>query len=136
MKKAFIYFSLVATFVVLSACTTTSTSNGESTYSMVDVETAKTLHDRNALFIDVRNKGSFDQGHIPGAVNIALYNFNDNTLAEVARKDQEIVFYCFGIHCDYSNKASSQARSWGYQKVYYFMRGFPGWWNAGYPIEQ
>jgi len=136
MKIAIVYFSLIATLIALSACATTSTSNGKSTYSMVDVATAKTLHDRDALFVDVRNKGSFDQGHIPGAVNIEINKFNDNTLAKVGKKDQEIVFYCFGTYCNASNKASSLARAWGYQKVYYFMKGFPGWWNAGYPIEQ
>lgn len=136
MKKSMVYFSLVATLIALSACASTSTSNGKSTYSMVDVTTAKALHDRDALFVDVRTKGSFDEGHIPGAVNIFSNNFNDNTLAKVAKKDQEIVFYCYGIYCNFSTKASHQARSWGYQKVYYFMKGFPAWWDAGYPIEQ
>ena len=136
MRRASVCLSWVALFVMLSACATGSPPNGSANYSMVDVPTARTLHERGALFVDVRTRYRFDEGHIPGAVNVAFNRFNDNTLARVASKDQEVVFYCYGMGCDYSNKASSRARAWGYQKVYYFAKGFPGWWDAGYPIEQ
>jgi hypothetical protein len=66
-----------------------------------------------------------DRGHIPGAINIPINHFNDNTLAEVVSKDQEIVVYCYGIQCDYSNQASNKALIWGYRKIYYFTKGFP-----------
>lgn len=136
MKRLRLTLSLIAAMIMLSACVTTGPSNQKSTYSMVDVETAKVLHDRGALFVDVRNKTSYDEGHIAGAVNLDSRQFTNTNLAKAASKDQELVFYCYGIHCDYSNKASSRALSWGYQKVYYFMKGYPAWWDAGYPIEQ
>ena len=102
---------------------------------MVDATTAKALHARDAVFIDVRTSSFFDSGHIPGAINIPISYFNNNTLAEVVGKDQEIVIYCYGIHCDYSNQASNKALTWGYRKVYYFMKGYPAWLDAGYPTE-
>jgi len=136
MNKAISILSLFAMVFVVSACATTDSSQGRSKYGMVDAATAKTLHERDAMFIDVRSKNWFDGGHISGAVNIPFTNFNDNSLARVVSKDQEIVFYCYGIHCDYSNTASNRAFIWGYQKVYYFMKGYPAWLDAGYPIEQ
>ena len=136
MKRALSALSLIAALLALSACATTDSSNGQSKYKMVDVTTAKVLHERNAMFIDVRHKYWFDEGHIPGAVNIPFSRFNDNNLAKVVSKDQEVVFYCYGINCELSDKASNRALSWGYEKVYYFMKGYPGWLGAGYPIEQ
>jgi rhodanese-related sulfurtransferase len=136
MKKALSALTLIAALLALSACATTDSSNGGSKYKMVDVTTAKALHERDAIFIDVRLKNWFDEGHIPGAVNIPFSHFNNNNLAKVVSKDQEIVFYCYGINCEYSNTASDRALFWGYQKVYYFMKGYPAWLGAGYPIEQ
>jgi len=135
MIKAFSILHFIAALFVVSACATTDSSNTKSKYKMVDVTTAKVLHERNAMFIDVRLKHWFDEGHIPGAVNIPFYNFHDNRLAAVANKDQEVVFYCYGIQCEYSDKASNRALSWGYEKVYYFMKGYPAWLDAGYPVE-
>ena len=136
MKRALSALSLIAALLALSACATTGSSNGKSKYKVVDVTTAKVLHERNAMFIDVRDKHWFDEGHIPDAVNIPFSRFNDSNLAKVASKDQEVVFYCYGISCELSDKASNRALSWGYQKVYYFMKGYPAWLDAGYPIEQ
>jgi rhodanese-related sulfurtransferase len=136
MKKALSALSLIAALLALSACATMDSSNGKSKYKMVDVTTAKALHERNAKFIDVRSKNWFDEGHIPGAVNIPFSNFNGNRLAKIVSKDQEVVFYCYGINCEKSNTASNRAFTWGYQKVYYFMKGYPAWLGAGYPIEQ
>ena len=136
MRKALSILSMITTLFVVSACATIDSSNGKSKYKLVDVTTAKVLHERDAMFIDVRLKTWFDDGHIPGAVNIPFSRFNDNQLAKVVSKDQEVVFYCYGIHCEYSSTASDRALFWGYQKVYYFMKGYPAWLGAGYPIEQ
>ena len=136
MRKAIAILFMIETLFVVSACATTDSSNGESKYKMVDVSTAKALHERDAIFIDVRLKNWFDEGHIPGAVNIPFSQFNDNNLAKVVSKDQEVVFYCYGMNCEYANTASDRALVWGYQKVYYFTKGYPAWLAAAYPIEQ
>lgn len=136
MKKTLSALSLIAALLALSACATMGSSNGKSKYKMVDVTTAKALHEQNAMFIDLRYKNWFDEGHIPGAVNIPFYNFNHNRLEKVVSKDREVVFYCYGIQCEFSSTASNRALMWGYQKIYYFMRGYPAWLGAGYPIEQ
>ncbi|MCP4332786.1 MAG: rhodanese-like domain-containing protein [Gammaproteobacteria bacterium] len=134
MERAFSLL-MVAALLALSACATTDSSTEKSQYSMVDASTAKTLHEGDAIFIDVRLKSIFDRGHIPGAINIPINHFNGNTLSEAVSKDQAIVTYCYGIHCDYSNQASNKALTWGYRKVYYFMKGYPAWLDAGYPVE-
>ena len=126
MKKALIYLSLVGTLVALSACTTS--------YTRVDLATAKALFDREVLFIDVRGS-EYRAGHIRGAVHLDWNEtFGETELSKIANKDQEVVLYCYGS-CYISRAASSKAVSWGYQKVYQFPGGYPKWKSAGYPIE-
>jgi len=134
IDKALSLLTMV-TLLALTACATSDSSIEKSQYSMVDAATAKTLHERDAIFIDLRLRNLFDAGHIPGAINIPVNHFNNNTLTEAVNKDQEIVIYCYGMHCEYSNQASNKALTWDYRKVYYFMKGYPAWLDAGYPTE-
>jgi rhodanese-related sulfurtransferase len=137
VKKTLSVFFLVAALLALVACATTDSSNGKPRYTKIDATTAKELFDRGVLFIDVRTQGSYDDGHIPGAVNLTWTSgFSENGLAKVASRDQEIVIYCYGISCEMSAKATESAIALGYQEIYYFIKGFPAWWDAGYPIEQ
>ena len=125
---------LLSTFLLIS-CATSSPSPEDADISTIDTATAKEYFDRAVLFIDVRGD-SYDEGHIPGSTNIYWNGeFNQDTLAKAANKNQEIVFYCDGPSCGLSIKASRAAVSWGYEKVYHYKEGFPGWQSAGYPIE-
>jgi len=99
----------------------------------IDVGTAKSLHDRGVAFIDSRSTGRWKQGHIPGASN--LYVITEAALMEIADKNEEVVFYCGGTNCSLSPNACARALTWGYEKVYYFAEGKPGWEAAGYPLE-
>ena len=102
--------------------------------SKIDVSTAKTLHDRGVQFIDVRWERNWKKGHIPGASNIAFVN--ETALKEIVNKNEEVVFYCSGSSCNASPEACAKAVTWGYEKVYYFAGGYPGWESAGHPIEK
>lgn len=137
MNKLFSIFFLAVALVTLTACATTKLSPQKPRYVVVDAAAAKELFDRNALFIDVRTVASFNDRHIPRAVNMTWgRRFTKDRLANLADPDQEIVIYCYGIHCELSSKATDAAVAWGYTGVHYFEKGFPAWWGAGYPIEQ
>jgi rhodanese-related sulfurtransferase len=128
---------LTVTLIAISACTTMESSAERPRYTVVDTAEAKALYDRKALFIDVRNAVSFEDGHVPGAVNMAWgRRFSRARFEKLADRDREIVIYCYGIHCELSSKATDVAVTWGYTGVHYFVKGFPAWWGAGYPIEQ
>lgn len=102
--------------------------------SKIDVSTAKTLHDRGVQFIDVRWERNWKKGHIPGAASLPFVN--ETALKEIVNKNEEVVFYCSGIRCYASPEACAIALTLGYEKVYYFAGGYPGWESAGYPIEK
>ena len=96
----------------------------------IDVNTAKSLHERGVKFFDARSSNRWKQSHIPGAINLRL-----NYLMELLDKDEEAVFYCGEIDCKLSANASAYALTQGYERVYYFPEGLPGWKAAGYPLE-
>jgi len=50
---------------------------------------------RNVLILDARSESAFRQGHIAGAVNLPLPDFNAASLARVmGRTDRPILIYC------------------------------------------
>lgn len=100
----------------------------------IDVSTAKTLHERGVTFIDARAEGAWKRGHVPGASHILF--FTEAALMEIVDKDEAVVFYCDGTYCSLSPNASAKALTWGFENVYYFAEGTPGWKLAGHPLEK
>ena len=131
MKTLILAFTLVFMQFVINPAQ--ADDNGK----IVDTETAKELFDRGVLFVDVRDAVDYKNGHIPSAIHV---NVRDSTFeakfVKVAKKDQEIVIYCRGISCTRSPLAISKAKSMGFEKLYYFREGYPGWKSAGHPIEK
>jgi tetratricopeptide (TPR) repeat protein len=102
----------------------------------IDVEMAKSLHDRGVTFVDVRAATGFARGRIPRSVNLDLaVDLSKENLLRVVNPSDEVVFGCHGRYCPYSAYASAKALKWGFTKVYYFAGGFPAWEEAGYPVE-
>ena len=63
----------------------------------VDAAAAKKLFDSGATFVDVRGKGTWEIGHIPGAVNLDFKGgFTKGALTSRIAKAKEIVIYCMG----------------------------------------
>jgi len=131
MKTLILAFTLVTMQFVISPA--------QAGYigEIVSTKTAKELFDNGVLFVDVRNGDDYKNGHIPGAIHV---NVRDSTFeakfVKVAKKDQEIVIYCRGSSCTRSPLAISKSMSLGFEKLYYFREGYPGWKSAGYPIEK
>jgi rhodanese-related sulfurtransferase len=108
----------------------------------VDAAKAHELWKQRAVFIDVRKKGQFDSGRIPGAINLAYgpeitgeQPFNAAALEAVVAKGDSVVIYCNAKGCDRSSWGAALAAEWGWTKVYYFRLGYPSWKTAGYPVE-
>jgi rhodanese-related sulfurtransferase len=130
-------FMMALTLLFASAVTHAAdapmTIDGATT---VDSAQAKALFDEGALFIDPRRTSEFDAGRIPDAVSLEMKQaFSETSLAEVAKKDDKVVFYCNGPKCPRSAMCSEKAIAWGYTQVFYYRDGFPAWKSAGYPVE-
>ena len=131
MKTLILAFTLVTMQFVISP------AQGGDNGQIVGIETAKELFDRGVLFVDVRNPDDYKNGHIPGAIHVDVRDSTfEAKFVEVAKKDQEIVIYCKGSSCSRSPLAISKAKSLGFEKLYYFKSGYPGWKYAGHSIEK
>jgi rhodanese-related sulfurtransferase len=103
----------------------------------IDVPQAKQLHDRGVKFVDVRAAQTFARGHVPGAYNLDVASaLSRENLSRIIGKDEEFVLSCYGKTCPDSAYASAKAVLWGFKRVYYFSPGYPGWEEAGYPVEK
>ena len=103
----------------------------------VDTMFAKKLFDKKTTFIDVRSAEDYKKGHIPRAINLSLKEdgFSSETLSAVVKKNKSVVFYCNGVTCQASAKATQLALDWGWTSVFYYRVGFPEWKRVGLEVE-
>jgi len=91
-----------------------------------------------ALFLDARDGGEYEAGHIPGAMRLT----RDDVLADPARaralavRGRPIITYCEGGECEASLDLAKALVDLGYRKVLVYGGGFPEWSAAGQPVER
>ncbi len=82
--------------------------------------------------LDVRPTEEYQNGHIPGAVNVPLDSI-ELCLKDLP-KDQEIIAYCRGAYCVLAFEAVAALRENGF-KARRLEEGYPEWRAAGLPVE-
>ena len=85
----------------------------------------------SATVLDVRPEDEFQQGHLPGALNIPLSQL-ERRLGELP-PDREVVAYCRGPWCVLSFEAVAALRQRGY-RARRLEDGFPEWKTSGLPV--
>ena len=81
------------------------------------------LDQKECLFVDIRDPGSFRAAHIPGAIH--LYDGNVQELLENPAKDQNVVVYCY--HGNSSLGATAFLIENGFTDVASMSGGFEAW---------
>ncbi len=78
-----------------------------------------------AIIVDARNSVEYDVIHIAGAENILVGKMTESDLLKLREKNGEtpIVFYCNGVTCSKSYKATQKAIAWGFENVFVFDAG-------------
>lgn len=103
------------------------------------------LNDRgleSKLIIDVREPGEYEQGHLPGAINIprGVLEFQIDGHPELKKhypdgvKDETIYLYCQSG--GRSALAADALGQMGYEHCVSVDGGFVSWFKAGYPTEK
>lgn len=82
----------------------------------------------NALFVDARHDFDYTHGHIAGAINVPLKEFDLATspLATVP-KDRLIITYCDGAECNSSIELAQKLATAGFSNVKIFFGGWNEW---------
>ncbi len=90
-----------------------------------------------AIFIDARHVFDYKLGHIAGAINIPLVEYDRMKEAiDAIPKQKEIVVYCDGAECNSSIQFAVKLSGEGFSNVKIFFGGWEEWEAAHLPMEK
>jgi rhodanese-related sulfurtransferase len=95
-------------------------------------ELLRRLSDESVMVLDVRPEEEYRAGHIPGALSVPVDALE--AALQTLPRDREIVAYCRGPYCVFSDEAVALLRSHGY-RARRLRQGLPDWRAAGMPVE-
>ena len=75
--------------------------------------------DKAVLLVDVRTQREYENGHLPGAVNVPVLSVMKNPYMVSERRDRRILLYCNEGY--QSGAAARYLLEAGFEQVYYFM---------------
>jgi rhodanese-related sulfurtransferase len=81
----------------------------------------------NVVLIDSRPLPRFEQGTIPGAINLPYPAFDKLVDRLPKEKATPIVFFCQGVTCMMSPQSLRKAEALGYTNVKVYREGIPEW---------
>ena len=82
------------------------------------------------VFVDVRPRDEWDEGHLPGALHVPRNNLESRVEALLPDKAQTLVVYCAsGTRSAFATKT---LRDLGYEHAVNLEDGFVGWKRNGY----
>ena len=108
--------------------------------SFIDLISAKKLDDdKLALFLDARTAPEYQREHISGAISLpirALVLGDIELDKALPDKGALLITYCDGGECDIGLELAKELSERGYNNIFVLGEGYPGWENAGYPMER
>ena len=97
------------------------------------------VESRSALILDARPSVFFEQGHVPGARNLARDDFarDYRQLSRVLKGagDKPIIVYCSGGDCHDSHLVANALLTLGFGNISVFSGGWEEWSAAGLPAS-
>ena len=89
---------------------------------------------KTAVIIDVNGSESYQEGHVPGALNFEA--IRSNLAASLpADKNTLIIAYCGSPRCGAYAAAANAAKKLGYTNIKHMSAGISGWNEAKLPTE-
>jgi rhodanese-related sulfurtransferase len=88
----------------------------------------------NALVVDLRASADFEKGHIPGAKNVQMSQFDPENKQLAAARALPVVLVCKAGQA--SGDAAKRLRKAGFEHVYVLDGGIGAWQQAGLPLAK
>ena len=88
---------------------------------------------RGFVVIDARSRDAYREAHVPGAVSLPYGEIDVAGTAGLSRNDVMVV-YCWGPHCNAAAKAALRLSALGF-RVREMIGGIEGWRHEGLPLE-
>lgn len=81
----------------------------------------KLLKKDDGILLDVRSKQEYEETHLPGAINISLYELKNEAIKKIPNKSKTIVVYCSSGNR--SKQAQVLLEQMDYQNIYNLKNG-------------
>ena len=137
-KLVFIFI----TTLVGSSCTNgqekkeaLNTDQSVGIVEQVDAEQFKQMAEKGeGIILDVRTPEEINQGYIPGASTINIYDQDFESKLNLIQKDKPVYVYCKAG--GRSNQAAELMKKNGFKKVYNLDGGITSWMNKGFAVTK
>ena len=126
MKKILIPFILIWAAVSLQ---------GQEFGDISIEDLQKAILAKKVAMIDVNGQKSFQNGHIPGAINFSSQKQSLKKLLP-SNKNTLIVAYCGGPSCRAYLRGAKAAAELGYNNVRHLSAGISGWKKSGNKVAK
>lgn len=90
------------------------------------------INRQNALVVDLRPATDFEKGHIPGAKNVQMSQFDPENKKLAPARALPVVLVCKDGQA--SGGAAKRLRAAGFEQVYVLDGGIAGWQQADMPL--
>jgi rhodanese-related sulfurtransferase len=140
-KRSVIVFAAA----LLAICSTGPVEAADRTPQQLVQEAKATIHEvsvndvkkmleakEKLIVLDVRDSQEFEEGHLPGAINISRGSLEFKAAMIIPDKDAKMIVYC-GLDLR-SPLATKSLNDLGYKKAVNMIGGLEAWKAAGYPI--
>ncbi len=99
----------------------------------IDVSSAAPLLEEGTVFLDVRERDEWDEGHIPGAMHLPRGNLESRIENAVPDRSRRVVVYCAtGARSAFATKTLEEL---GYEDVVNLAGGIVEWKRSGFPTQ-
>ena len=121
--------------VELAVAESIDTNTDEPVLIAISLDQAKSFHDKGVLFLDARDEGYFESGHIKGAMKNAFLMELVFNIEQKQAKSEPLVVYCGDPGCGDSEDLAYDLKDSGFTQLYVFKGGWVEWSAASYPSE-
>ncbi|MEP7097656.1 MAG: rhodanese-like domain-containing protein [Dokdonella sp.] len=92
------------------------------------------INREDALLIDLSSQQDFEKGHIPGAKQVSMSQFDPESKELIKIKEQPVAVVC--KNGQVSGKAAQRLKKAGFTKVFWLEGGLGAWNEAHMPLAK
>jgi rhodanese-related sulfurtransferase len=100
-------------------------------------EALRFLQDPSTIFVDTRKQEHYAERHVKGAVSLPANDVEERfpLVQPLLPEESRLVLYCYGPECEDAERVADFLAPMNYRNMVIMSSGFPGWEEAGYPVE-
>lgn len=88
------------------------------------------------VLVDTLPRQTFDEGHLPGAINIVSDEILTRASVEIPDRHVTVVVYCASAACQRAGLSAERLKSLGYTDIHHYLAGKRGWVTSGHALER